>query len=630
MGSTCKCSLKLMTAVVVTIASIQSVTSVNGIIPGSWSKNLSAAATVGDFVTILKNAHEQAPVSSLIFSPVHSGSSLSSLPTAAHMTYNAEVKRTTLPRLGIVITVTPSSSSERPSSSLRHYFKQLSVLNCYSAMYGIHMHTEFWNPMKDGAINGRMRYVQKYLPMYQWVLMLDVDTVPLRWDRCVTTVLDDRYDVILQEAENGRLHPSFFVKNSLYGMNWVLEQLRISDGSVGTDISLDLQVQLLQRIKEQFPDSAVGIDKALQLSSAGLKSDFFPLFVDVVERNRDRLRRVKVNRVGWGHVRTYTANPSERAAGHGPEVFRLEHDIFGHGQRLWQELTERELLCQQIPGGQARPDRVLNIDAFRRLAKSHKSYVWHPLCWSEQQNLCDASMNGKRPMDKVVQLGVSTQPYIPLANVPVAHKKVFIDLGARGGDSAKLFLQKFPSADMYEVHAFEADKKFTASTFEALAAEFKVKIVFFSGAAWMKDVENMAFGVYDHASSVFKTSYNDLTGLEGTENKNVLKCRAYDMAKYLSSHFRHEDFVMVKMDIELSEFPVLLHLINTGTITLIDVLLLECHSVELTSLDKDVTEDTCMMLSEQVARYGVEVIRWNTGKDISDWSSRNNDFRDLW
>lgn len=62
------------------------------------------------------------------------------------------------------------------------------------------------------------------------------------------------------------------------------------------------------------------------------------------------------------------------------------------------------------------------------------------------------------------------------------------------------------------------------------------------------------------------------------ENDYVYRVRTFDVASWMAISFSYSDFIVVKMDVEGAEFPVLRKLISLGKMGLVDVLAMECHS----------------------------------------------------
>ena len=57
----------------------------------------------------------------------------------------------------------------------------------------------------------------------------------------------------------------------------------------------------------------------------------------------------------------------------------------------------------------------------------------------------------------------------------------------------------------------------------------------------------------------------------------VLRVRVVDVASWLGMTFRKEDYVMLKIDVEGSEFSIFEKLIKSGWLSLIDLLVIEAH-----------------------------------------------------
>ncbi|KAG2427372.1 hypothetical protein HYH02_014592 [Chlamydomonas schloesseri] len=103
-------------------------------------------------------------------------------------------------------------------------------MNCYCALHGYGYHLEYMNPLPQRHLfQGRLQYFFKYLPSYQWVLMIDADVVPLNYFQSLADLLDDSYDVIVTDRDNGEVQSSYFVRSSPAGEGFVRQQLALSD-----------------------------------------------------------------------------------------------------------------------------------------------------------------------------------------------------------------------------------------------------------------------------------------------------------------------------------------------------------------------------------------------------------------
>jgi len=197
----------------------------------------------------------------------------------------------------------------------------------------------------------------------------------------------------------------------------------------------------------------------------------------------------------------------------------------------------------------------------------------------------------------------------------IIRKKVFVDLGARGGDSATLFLEKYPNASQFELHFFECDPAYSLHLTAFTSKQ--PNSYFHEEAAWIADT-NMTFGIAGSGSSLLETALND------KQNKFVV-VKAIDLAAWLKKNFIESDFVLMKMDIEGAEFKIIPKLIDTEAYKLIDTLLLECHYYELTHLFPNILQKDCEQLVLDLREIGWDVIDWALR---SDWSAKHGGFHD--
>ena len=58
---------------------------------------------------------------------------------------------------------------------------------------------------------------------------------------------------------------------------------------------------------------------------------------------------------------------------------------------------------------------------------------------------------------------------------------------------------------------------------------------------------------------------------------DVDKIQAFDFASWLKRAVSEKDFVVIKMDVEGTEFHLISRLIETGAICLIDEMFIKCH-----------------------------------------------------
>ena len=169
----------------------------------------------------------------------------------------------------------------------------------------------------------------------------------------------------------------------------------------------------------------------------------------------------------------------------------------------------------------------------------------------------------------------------PNPNQELAQQRrfVFVDLGSRAfGSSTHDFLRSYPHSSRFDVHAFDMDAAYVEqwqrsanrSKNRRRAHSFTAR---HAGVSDRDAVITVATGGVNAMKHLGKGAY---TGHDrqraGTEQVPLL-----NFSRWLQRHVAAEDFVVVKMDIEGSEYEVLPSLLRSRAIKLIDELLLEVH-----------------------------------------------------
>lgn len=155
---------------------------------------------------------------------------------------------------------------------------------------------------------------------------------------------------------------------------------------------------------------------------------------------------------------------------------------------------------------------------------------------------------------------------------------IFIDCGAHNGSSVRKFKSLIHNAFEYKLFSFEANPVF----FEEIE---KTGTTLLKKAVWVENGKKDFF-------IVTKDKYNSedmRTGastLNQTKNEWNLKAHkettsfevdTVDFSSWLSNNFTKDDFIILKMDIEGSEYEVLNKMIEDDTISLINELWIEFH-----------------------------------------------------
>lgn len=176
-------------------------------------------------------------------------------------------------------------------------------------------------------------------------------------------------------------------------------------------------------------------------------------------------------------------------------------------------------------------------------------------------------------------------------------RKIFLDLGANDGCSVDLFLESFPNSKDYEIHSFECNP----SMLEVYKSKFP------------------DFRIYDYAASTFygeATFYIGELTLSSTLRKdkttyisnNKIKVNCIDISDFIINNFNKDDYIVLKMDIEGSEYDILPKMISQGLFDgYINELYGEWHWNKL----KNISEQFHNNLIQQLEEKGFTMKAWH-------------------
>jgi FkbM family methyltransferase len=180
--------------------------------------------------------------------------------------------------------------------------------------------------------------------------------------------------------------------------------------------------------------------------------------------------------------------------------------------------------------------------------------------------------------------------YLP-SIITLTHPRLFfIDAGARDfkGSTGEWFLHTYirDITRPFHIFAFEPDPRF---------------------AAGFKKVPNLTFFPYAvHTTNETLKFGGDMGSIGG----GSLTVQAIDFSDFLRRNFRDEDFLVLKLDIEGAEVPVLKKLIAEKTIYLIDELFMECHDTHVYWI-KDMTRADCVQQTKSLRDMGIYAHEWS-------------------
>ncbi|KNA08766.1 hypothetical protein SOVF_159520 [Spinacia oleracea] len=210
-----------------------------------------------------------------------------------------------------------------------------------------------------------------------------------------------------------------------------------------------------------------------------------------------------------------------------------------------------------------------------------------------------------------------------MVDISFKPRYAYIDVGARsyGSSIGSWFNERYPKQNKtFEDFAIEADKSFHRE----LQAKKGVKLLPY--AAWVRN-ETLFFEINREPTKTIEVNKRNrgnrgmgrIQPVQSSINfeGNVDKIRGFDFAEWLKGEFEERDFVVVKMDVEGTEFQLIPRLIETGAICLIDEMFLECHYNRwqkccpgIRSPKYDKTYDQCLNLLSSLRKRGLLVHQW--------------------
>lgn len=156
--------------------------------------------------------------------------------------------------------------------------------------------------------------------------------------------------------------------------------------------------------------------------------------------------------------------------------------------------------------------------------------------------------------------------------------KIFIDCGAYNGSSIRKFKQMVSDAFNFQMFSFEANPAF----FEDIE---KTGTTLLRKAVWIEDGKKDFFIVtkdkYD--SEDMKTGASTLNetknewNLKGHKETTAFSVDTIDLSSWILNNFEKNDYIILKMDIEGSEYEVLGKMISDGALSFINELWIEFH-----------------------------------------------------
>ncbi|XP_059668094.1 uncharacterized protein LOC132313372 [Cornus florida] len=171
--------------------------------------------------------------------------------------------------------------------------------------------------------------------------------------------------------------------------------------------------------------------------------------------------------------------------------------------------------------------------------------------------------------------------YLPsMADINFKPRYVYVDVGARsyGSSIGSWFKKQYPKQNKtFEIYAIEADNTFHEEY------QHKKGVNLLPYAAWVKN-ETLFFEINRDPGQGKEAKGRGMGRIQPAEsssasssNADVDEIQGFDFANWLKNTVSEKDFVVMKMDVEGTEFDLIPKLFETGAICLIDEIFLECH-----------------------------------------------------
>ncbi|PSS32721.1 Ubiquinone/menaquinone biosynthesis C-methyltransferase [Actinidia chinensis var. chinensis] len=167
-----------------------------------------------------------------------------------------------------------------------------------------------------------------------------------------------------------------------------------------------------------------------------------------------------------------------------------------------------------------------------------------------------------------------------MADISFKQRYVYVDVGARsyGSSIVSWFKKQYPKQNKtFEIYAIEADKAFHDEY------RYKKGVTLLPYAAWVRN-ETLFFEVNGDPGreKEEKEKGRGMGRIKPVQSSasvvgDVDKIHGFDFANWLKNTVSEKDYVVMKMDVEGTEFDLIPKLFETGAICLIDEIFLECH-----------------------------------------------------
>jgi FkbM family methyltransferase len=193
-------------------------------------------------------------------------------------------------------------------------------------------------------------------------------------------------------------------------------------------------------------------------------------------------------------------------------------------------------------------------------------------------------------------------------------KKVFLDMGGNKGQGLRQFIKKYNIDSSWIVETFEPGKECE------LEKEIKdLDYVKINNLAVWKHTGKVRFSIFHGSGDVNLDSQGssveclmsdgpsgDINVWDFRKHDDIVEVDCVDISDILNK-YNDDDFIVVKMDIEGSEFVVLRKALEDNTISKINDLWVEWHHNHVKFENESTTND----LKNQISNLGININDWH-------------------
>ena len=153
--------------------------------------------------------------------------------------------------------------------------------------------------------------------------------------------------------------------------------------------------------------------------------------------------------------------------------------------------------------------------------------------------------------------------------------KILLDCGSHLGESVNKFRRIQPDISEFSIYMFEPNPSLFKSIEDNDSFNECIK---FNSAICGEDGIQRFWGCIDNPESVGATLEKSKANFDKIKEMDYIDTKTIDLSRFIIEKFEPTDYIILKLDIEGSEYEVLEKLISTGTIKYINKLYCEFHS----------------------------------------------------